>query len=203
VAGGPLSPLEDSQHTVTMDFTALPRDLPVPSDDGSADHLAGLRIPSLSFDATDGSVVELSTLRGTSIVYVYPMTGIPGVGQPDGWDLIPGARGCTAEARDFRDHFAELRAAGASSVYGLSAQSTAYQRDAVDRLHLPFAMLSDVGLRLAGAIQLPLFEVGGMQLYKRITLVVRDGVIDHAFYPIFPPDTHARAVIDWLTTFRA
>ena len=181
------------------DFTVLPTDLPEPEDDGAATHLSGRRMPSTSLPATDGRVIDLATLTGTSVVYVYPMTGVPGVEQPEGWDLIPGARGCTAEACDFRDHFVELREAGASAVFGLSAQTTDYQREAVDRLHLPFAMISDPALTLAESAGLPAFEAGGMRLYRRLTLIVRGGVIDHVFYPVFPPDTHAVAVVDWLT----
>jgi peroxiredoxin len=180
------------------DYTTLPSDLPRPADDGAADHLAGAPMPSLLLTATDGSAVELGSLSGRTVIYVYPMTGVPGVDQPEGWDLIPGARGCTAEACDFRDHFAELRAAGASAVFGLSSQATDYQREAVERLHLPFGMLADPELRLADILRLPTFEAGGMRLYKRLTLIMRDGVIEHAFYPVFPPNEHAAAVVAWL-----
>jgi len=177
----------------------LPDALPAPEDDGAADHLPGLPMPSLVLAATDGSLVDLSALRGRSIVYFYPMTGVPGVALPEGWDLIPGARGCTPESCGFRDHFAELRAAGASAVFGLSSQTTEYQREAVDRLHLPFAMLSDPEQRLVDALHLPTFDIDGRRLYKRLTLIVRDGVIEHAFYPVFPPNEHAAAIVAWLT----
>jgi peroxiredoxin len=180
------------------DFTVLPADLPEPRDDGAAAHLVGQVVPSIVFASTADGAVEIAALPGTTVIYVYPMTGVPGVEQPDGWDLIPGARGCTAEACDFRDHFAELRAAGATAVFGLSAQTTDYQLEAVDRLHLPFAMLSDSALRLAESMGLPTFEAGGMRLYRRLTLILRDGVVDHVFYPVFPPDTHAAAVVSWL-----
>lgn len=180
------------------DYATLPDDLPVPADDGAAEHLPGMPVPSATLTATDGSAVDLSTLGGRTIVYVYPMTGVPGVEQPEEWDLIPGARGCTAEACDFRDHFAELHAAGASAVFGLSSQTTDYQREAVARLHLPFGMLSDPELRMADALRLPTFEAGGMRLYTRLTLVLRDGQVEHAFYPVFPPNEHAAAVIAWL-----
>jgi peroxiredoxin len=180
------------------DFTVLPDDLPAPEDDGAAAHLTGRRLPSTVLVSTAGGTIDIAALVGTTVVYVYPMTGVPGIQQPEGWDLIPGARGCTAEACDFRDHFAELRAAGASAVFGISTQSTEYQLEAVERLHLPFAMLSDSALILAESMGLPTFEAGGMRLYRRLTLILRDGVIDHLFYPVFPPDTHASAVIEWL-----
>jgi peroxiredoxin len=180
------------------DYTALPTGLPVPEDDGAADHLRGLRMPDLTLTATNGVDVNPANLGGTTVVYIYPMTGVPGVPLPEGWDLIPGARGCTPESCGFRDHFVELQTAGASGVFGLSSQTTDYQREVADRLHLPFALLSDPGLELAGALQLPTFGVDGMRLYKRITLVVRDGLIDHVFYPVFPPNGHAEAVLAWL-----
>jgi peroxiredoxin len=181
------------------DYTDLPTGLPIPEDDGAADHLRGMRMPDLVLPATSGIDVNLACLEGAAIVYVYPMTGVPGVPLPEGWDLIPGARGCTPEACGFRDHFAELQAAGATAVFGLSSQTTNYQHEVVERLHLPFAMLSDPGLKLAEALRLPTFEVDGMRLYKRLTLVVRDGLIEHVFYPVFPTDTHAAAVETWLS----
>jgi peroxiredoxin len=190
----------------------LPDGLPVPEDDGAADHLPGTAMPALALPATDGRTVDLSAVgRSTvdrtvdlsavgaprAIVYVYPRTGRPGVDVPDAWDAIPGARGCTPESCGFRDHHAELAALGAE-VYGLSAQSTPYQAEAVERLRLPFALLSDERLALAAALRLPTFEFEGARLYRRITLVVRDGAIEHVFYPVFPPDEHAERVLEWL-----
>ncbi len=181
------------------DYTTLPDDLPVPQDDGAAAHLPGRVLPALTLPATDGSEVGLDRLGvGRTIIYIYPMTGQPGVALPEGWDEIPGARGCTPESCGFRDHYAELRAAGAERVYGLSSQDTAYQREAVERLQLPFAMLSDPGLRLADALGLPTFTVEGRRLYQRLTLVIDGGVVRHAFYPVFPPDSHAAEVLEWL-----
>jgi peroxiredoxin len=182
------------------DYTTLPTDLPVPEDDGAADHLPGTSMTDLALTATDGRSINLASLVGTTIVYLYPRTGVPDVPLPEGWDLIPGARGCTPESCGFRDHFDELRTAGASAVFGLSSQTSEYQREAVDRLHLPFAMLSDTAFELADALRLPTFETAGMRLYRRLTLVIRDGRIEHAFYPVFPPDTHAATVVDWLTS---
>lgn len=134
------------------------------------------------------------------VLYCYPMTGVPGVPSPAGWDLIPGARGCTAEACSFRDRFAELRATGATSIYGVSAQTRAEQREAAKRLHLPFPLLSDRDLALARALRLPLFTAGGRALLKRLTLVVRAGKIVKVFYPVFPPDRHAVEVLAWLAS---
>src|SRR5688500_18495056 len=160
--------------------------LPVPEDDGAADHLPGLAAPHVTLPGTSGGSVTLDALGpGRTVLYVYPMAAGPDGVVPDGWDDIPGARGCTPEACDFRDHHEDLLAAGAAGVYAVSAQDTDYQREAVDRLHLPFAMLSDSGLGLAGALHLPTFEAGGMTLFKRITLVISDGVIEHVFYPVF------------------
>lgn len=184
---------------MTDRYLSLPAGLPVPEDDGAADHLPGTAMPHLTLPATDGGTVRLDAPGpGRTVVYIYPLTGRPGTDLPAGWDAIPGARGCTPEACGFRDHHADLLAAGATRVYGLSGQDTGYQREVVDRLGLPFAMLSDPGLRLAAALRLPTFEAGGMTLYARLTLIVADGVIEHAFYPVFPPDAHAAQVLAWL-----
>jgi peroxiredoxin len=176
----------------------LPTDIPVPRDDGAARHLAGMALPDLALPATSGPPVNLSKLKGRAVLYIYPRTGVPGVDPPPGWDQIPGARGCTPQSCGFRDHFAELKALGASHVYGLSTQDTAYQREAAERLHLPFAILSDADLELARAIQLPTFATSGMTLFKRMALVIDDGVIVKAFYPVFPPDKNAEEVTAWL-----
>ncbi|WP_371783059.1 peroxiredoxin [Streptosporangium subroseum] len=177
----------------------LPADLPVPEDDGAADHLPGRRAPHVELLGTAGEPVALDALgSGRSVIYIYPLTGRPGGDLPQGWNDIPGARGCTTEACDFRDHHGELVSAGAVRVFGLSSQDDEYQREVVERLHLPFAMLSDPGLRLAGELNLPTFEADGMTLYKRLTLIIRDGVIEHVFYPVFPPNEHARQVLAWL-----
>jgi peroxiredoxin len=181
------------------DLLRLPEGLPVPADDGAASQLPGRAMPALSLPATSGGQVALDALgSGRTVVYVYPMTGRPGVDLPEGWDDIPGARGCTPESCGFRNLYTELRAAGAAQVFGLSSQPTGYQAEAVDRLHLPFAMLSDEHLALAGALGLPTFTAGGMTLYRRLTMIVTDGVIEHVFYPVFPPDRHAQEVLDWL-----
>lgn len=175
----------------------LPKELPRPVDDGAADHLAGMRLPELVLPATDGSDVDLSRLPGRWVLYVYPMTGRPGLALPDGWDGIPGARGCTPQSCGFRDHHAELKALG-TGVFGLSTQTTDYQREARDRLHLPFELLSDAALRLKQTLRLPSFSVAGMELFKRLTLVVEEGEIRKVFYPVFPPDQNAAEVLVWL-----
>ena len=179
----------------------LPDDLPVPVDDGAAAHLPGQTLPAVSLATNDGAVLALESLGRTqprTVLYVYPMTGRPGAELPDGWDAIPGARGCTPEACAFRDHHADLSAAGAD-VFGLSTQSTAEQAEAAQRLHLPFPLLSDEKLVLAGPpLSLPTFEAGGAVRYRRLTMVISDGRIEVVFYPIFPPDGHAREVLTWL-----
>jgi peroxiredoxin len=180
------------------DWTTLPDDLPVPQDDGAARHLAGSRLPSLALAATDGSQVDLAKLAGRTLVYVYPRTGRPGQPNIEGWDAIPGARGCTPQSCGFRDHFAELKALGVAHVFGLSTQDTEYQREAVERLHLPFPILSDQNLALTRAIGLPTFDIAGLTLLKRMALVIDDGVVVKVFYPVFPPDRNVLEVIAWL-----
>jgi peroxiredoxin len=178
--------------------------LPAPEDDGAADHLPGLAAPHVTLPSTSGGTVTLDAMGpGRTVLYFYPLTAGPDGNVPDGWDEIPGARGCTPEACDFRDHHEDLLAAGAAGVFGVSAQGTAYQREAAERLHLPFPLLSDSELTLAGALRLPTFEAGGTTLFTRITLVIRDGVVEHVFYPVFPPGEHAREVLAWLRTTTA
>jgi peroxiredoxin len=182
-----------------IDPMVLPPDLPVPVDDGAAAHLLGLTIPDIALRATDGRSVSLARLRrGRTVIYAYPRTGRPG--EPslvDDWDQIPGARGCTPETCGFRDHHAELRHAGAD-VFGLSTQDSEYQKELVMRLRLPFAILSDEDLKLTRAMRLPTFEAAGQTLLKRLTFVVRDGRIEHVWYPVFPPDRHAEDLLGWL-----
>ncbi|MEV4441273.1 MerR family transcriptional regulator [Streptomyces sp. NPDC049577] len=191
-------PARRGEETMT-DLHRLPAGPPVPADDGAAAHLPGLAVPGLTLPSTAGEAIRLDApVPGRTVLYLYPLTGRPDADLPEGWDVIPGARGCTPEACGFRDHHQELLAAGAARVFGLSGQTTAYQREVVERLRLPFAMLSDPALRLAEALRLPLFEAGGARLYKRLTLVVRDGLIEHVFYPVFPPGEHAGQVLEWL-----
>jgi peroxiredoxin len=182
-------------------FTVLPKDLPIPNDDGACNHLPGLALPSINLSATSGRTVNLATLPGWVVIYCYPMTGRPGVPLPDGWDQIPGARGCTPQSCAFRDHYQELTALNAQ-VFGLSTQTTEYQREAAERLHLPFELLSDSSLQFANALRLPTFDVEGMRLIKRITLIARDGKIVKHFYPVFPPDKNAEDVVAWLQSNR-
>ena len=172
--------------------------IPKPTDDGAASHLLGIQIPSIPLAATDGTTVDLSTLTGRIVVYTYPRTGIPGVENPAGWDLIPGARGCTPQSCAFRDHFAELKALGLDHLFGLSTQDSAYQREVAERLHLPFPILSDEHLILTQALRLPTFQTSRMTLLKRLTVVIHHGKIEHVFYPVFPPDQSAKEVVAWL-----
>ncbi|MBI1989793.1 MAG: peroxiredoxin [Betaproteobacteria bacterium] len=176
----------------------LPKDLPVPQDDGACGHLTGTKVPALALASTRGRWVDLSTLAGTTVVYIYPRTGRPDQEVPTGWNAIPGARGCTPQSCGFRDHHQELQALGAAELFGLSTQDTAYQQEAVERLHLAFELLSDEKLEFAQTLRLPMFEVDGMKLIKRITLIVRDGKIVKVFYPVFPSDRNADEVIEWL-----
>lgn len=158
----------------------------------------GMRLPRIALPATDGTEVDLSSLPGLIVVYAYPRTGQPGVPNPPGWDLIPGARGCTPQTCAFRDHFAELQSRGVRHVFGLSTQPTAYQQEVAARLHLPFPLLSDESLGLTTSLRLPTFRTTGMTLLKRLTLVIQDARIEHVFYPVFPPDWNAGEVVAWL-----
>jgi peroxiredoxin len=186
-------------ETMEPDYLGLPPDLPVPVDDGAARHLPGRAMPAITLPRSDGGEEYLPELGdGRTVLYLYPMTGRPGTPLPAGWDGIPGARGCTPESCGFRDHHADLLAAGAARVFGLSSQPSDYQREAVERLRLPFPMLSDQPLAVADALDLPTFTVEGMRLYRRLTMLVTGGLIEHVFYPVFPPDQHAAEVLGWL-----
>lgn len=184
-------------------YETRPGDLPVPVDDGSADHLPGSKLPAVELQSTSGTIVNLAKLDGTLVLYAYPMTGQPGKALPDGWDEIPGARGCTPQSCSFRDHMTELETAGANHVFGVSTQSTAYQAEAADRLKLPFALLADAELKLCQAMNLPRFEkeIAGENpiILKRLALIARNGVIEKVFYPVFPPEKNAEDVLEYLT----
>jgi peroxiredoxin len=176
----------------------LPPDLPEPVDDGAAGHLMGMLMPPVSLPSTTGRMVDLSNLVGRrTVLFCYPMTGVPGKPLPKGWDMIPGARGCTPQACSFRDHHQELSDLKAD-VFGVSTQTTEYQREMADRVHLPFQILSDAEFKLCDALRLPTFEVDGMRLVKRLTLIVRAARIEHVFFPVFPPNESADQVTRWL-----
>ncbi len=177
--------------------------IPAPTDDGGARHLTGAALPDIALAATDGTAINLARLPGRTVVFLYPRTGRPGqIGLVDTWDQIPGARGCTPQSCGFRDLHADLQAAGASRVFGLSTQDTAYQQEAVSRMHLPFAMLSDEALALAHALRLPTMQVGGLTLLNRMAWIIDNGRITHVFYPVFPPDQNAADVLIWLRAHR-
>ncbi len=175
----------------------LPTDLPVPQDDGACNHLVGMPLPNVALLATDGSMVNLSQLAGRLVIYCYPMTGQPNVPLPEGWDQIPGARGCTPQSCAFRDHYQELQALHAN-VFGLSVQSTEYQREMATRLHLPFQVLSDEQYQFQKALNLPTFVAAGMTLLKRVTLISHQGRIEAVHYPIFPSDSDPAWVLNYL-----
>ncbi|HEY6055244.1 MAG TPA: peroxiredoxin [Gaiellaceae bacterium] len=175
----------------------MPEGLPVPVDDGAADHLKGVEVPAVRLPSSQGEVDLAELAGGLAVVYVYPRTGKPGVPSPEGWDATPGARGCTPQSCAFRDHAAELASLGAR-VVGLSAQPLADQVEFAEREHIPYPVVSDERLQLAEAIGLPTFEIAGLRLYKRLTFVARAGRIEHVFYPVFPPDRNAGDVVSWL-----
>lgn len=180
------------------DFYTLPENLPVPVNDGACNHLTGMRLPLVALRSTSGEMVNLSTIEGTVVIYCYPRTGRPDKDPTPGWNEIPGARGCTPQSCAFRDHHRELKALDAA-VYGLSTQTTAYQKEMVSRLHLPFPVLSDANLEFTRALNLPTFVVESVTLIKRLTLIAHDGVISKVFYPVFPPDKNPDEVIAWLS----
>lgn len=178
-------------------FEKLPQSIPVPIDDGACNHLVNQALPSILLSSTEGKDVDLSAISGRIVIYCYPMTGQPSSALPNGWDEIPGARGCTPQSCAFRDRDRELKQLK-TQVYGISTQSTEYQLEAVKRLYLPFELLSDRYLQFANSLKLPIFEIENKQLIKRVTLIAQDGKIIKVFYPIFPPNKNADEVIEWL-----
>lgn len=177
----------------------LPDDLPEPVDDGTADHLAGSTVPSIVLTSTDNEEIDLSMMSSRTVVYAYPMSGPDNTGLPDNWDSIPGARGCSPQHCSLRDHHEDLQALGVD-VYGLATQPVDYLRSEVGRLHLPYPLLSDDDLVFADAVGLPRFDVqaAGRVVLKRTTLIISGGVVEHVFYPVFPPHQSAQQVMEWL-----
>lgn len=175
----------------------LPPGLPIPLDDGACNHLPGKPIPPVTLAATNGTRISLKDLKGLVVIYCYPMTGRPDIKLPDGWEQIPGARGCTPQSCSFRDHYSELQKLN-TTVFGLSTQATDYQKEAKERLHLPYDLLSDTKLEFAKALQLPFLLVDNMTLIKRVTLIFYKGKIVKYFYPVFPPDKNIDQVIAWI-----
>ena len=184
---------------IPTNYQELPADLPIPVDDGATRHLIGTRLPDVALQATNGKTINLGEIKKKLVIYCYPMTGQPNVALPDGWDQIPGARGCTPQSCSYRDHYQELKALGAE-VIGLSVQSTAYQKEMADRLHLPFPVVSDEDYQFQKALNLPTFVAAGMTLLKRVTLIANHGVIETVHYPIFPSDSDPAWVMDYLKT---
>ena len=183
-------------------ISSIPANLPIPSDDGACEHLENMLMPDVSLWSTDDQKINLSRLSGWNVIFCYPMTGRPGVAIPEGWVQIPGAAGCTPQACSYRDNHAELKRNGVG-VYGISTQTSEAQKEASNRLGLPYPLLSDVDHSLSSALKLPLLEVGGLKLIKRLTLILKDGVIKKCFYPVFPPDKNVVDVIDWLSENQA
>jgi len=183
---------------MSTDFSSLPADLPVPVDDGAAERLPGSEVPAVALPSTLGGELDLAeAARERLVVYVYPRTGVPGEPSPDGWDDIPGARGCTPQSCAFRDAQEELARHGATLI-GISAQTPEEQAEFAQREHIAYPLLSDHDLALADAMGLPTFEAGGQRLFKRLTFVAEQGRIAKVFYPVFPPDRNAAEVLAWL-----
>jgi len=179
------------------DYASTPENLPVPQDDGAANHLHGSHLPAVALASTQGGRVDMSALNGYAVIYCYPMTGVPGVALPEGWDQIPGARGCTPQNLAYRDHYEQLQELGVR-VFGLSTQATDYQQEMAARLHLPFAVLSDADMAFTNAMRLPTFQTAGMQLLKRLTLITQNAQVVAVKYPIFPSNSDAEWALNWL-----
>jgi peroxiredoxin len=182
-------------NLLKVDWSTIPQ----PKDDGGASHLMGMAMPSVILAPTSGNPVNLSILAGRTVLYIYPMTGQPNVPLPEGWDLIPGARGCTPQSCAFRDHYEELKSLSVNFLFGLSTQASDQQIEAAARLHLPFPLLSDAKLHFADALKLPRFKIKGHTFLKRLTMIIENGFIKHVIYPVFPPDQNAEILIKWLS----
>ena len=184
---------------MNQNLSQLPADLPIPLDDGQAAHLVGMDLPNFSLPSTSGQNFnfDINSDPKRLVIYVYPLTGQPNVALPEGWDEIPGARGCTPQACDFSDNYQQFQRLH-TQVFGLSTQTSDYQLELKKRLHLPFNLLSDSDYKLKQFLNLPTFKVGELTLYKRLTLIIEQGIIKQVFYPVFPPNQHALQVLVWL-----
>ena len=180
-----------------MNYTSVPDNLPEPVDDGAANHLKGMQLPSISMPSTSGQLIKLDTIQGWLVIYCYPMTGVPGVPLPANWDQIPGARGCTPQSNAYKEVHPQLRAMGVE-IFGLSTQTTAYQQELAERLQLPFAILSDHQLEFQQALKLPTFESAQNTLLKRLTMIAKDGVVQAVHYPVFPSHADAAWTLAYL-----
>lgn len=181
---------------------SIPADLPIPIDDGACEHLENMQMPNVSLSSTDDQQINLSSLSGWNVIFCYPMTGRPGFAIPEGWVQVPGAAGCTPQACSYRDNHTELKRNGIG-VYGISTQTSEAQKEAADRLRLPYPLLSDADHSFSSALKLPLLEAGGLKLIRRLTLILKDGVIKKCFYPVFPPDKNVVEVMSWLSENQA
>jgi peroxiredoxin len=178
-----------------MNLYQLPDDLPTPKDDGACNHLTGIKFPQIELICTNERSINPGKQAGYSVIYIYPMTGQPNVSLAEGWDSIPGARGCTPQSCSFRDSHNDLKKH--TTIYGLSSQNTAYQQEAKSRLQLPFELISDSDFLLKKALSLPTFIFDGIERYKRLTLIIQNNVIKKIFYPVFPPDKNAENILNW------
>jgi peroxiredoxin len=176
---------------------SIPKDLPIPLNDGACEHLEKMLLPNVSLWSTDNQEITLSCLSGWNVIFCYPMTGRPGFAIPEGWVQIPGAAGCTPQVCSYREHHSEFKR-NSVGVYGISTQTPEAQKEAVNRLELSYPLLSDANHSFSSALKLPLLEVGGLKLIKRLTLILNNGVIKKCFYPVFPPDKNVVEVMDWL-----
>lgn len=186
-----------NSHSPLDVLSSIPEDLPIPANDGMCEHLENMWLPDISLMSTDDQKINLSSLSGWNVVFCYPMTGRPGFSIPEGWVQIPGAAGCTPQVCSYRENHSEFKRNGVG-IYGISAQTSEAQKEAVNRLELPYSLLSDADHSFSSALRLPLLEVGGLKLIKRLTLIFKDGEIKKCFYPVFPPDKNVVEVVAWL-----
>lgn len=181
------------QDLLNVDWSKVPQ----PTDDGKTNHLIGMALPQISLTATNGEQIDLSTYKDYTVVFVYPRTGQPGLAPLlDNWNEIPGALGCTPQSCSFRDNFTYFKQ-HKINVFGMSVQDTAYQNELVQRLHLPYQILSDDKFQLTNYLRLPTFQAGQIKLLKRMSIIIHNGNIKHVIYPVFPPDKNAALVIEW------
>ncbi|MCW9059411.1 MAG: peroxiredoxin [Gammaproteobacteria bacterium] len=193
--------MQDIQSPPDVIFS-IPANAPIPSDDGACEHLENMLMPDVSLWSTDDQKINLSRLSGWNVIFCYPMTGRPGVSIPEGWIQIPGAAGCTPQACSYRDNHTELKRSGVG-VYGISTQTSEAQKEASNRLGLPYPLLSDANFSFSLALKLPLLEVGNFKLIKRLTFILKDGMIKKCFYPVFPPEKNVVEVLAWLSENQA
>ncbi|SBT41913.1 winged helix-turn-helix transcriptional regulator [Micromonospora auratinigra] len=162
--------------------------------------LVDRRVPAMTLARHDGGTESPAPPGRWTVLYLFPGAFAPGAqGLPPAWGEIPGAVGCTLESRTYADRYELFRAAGAE-VRGVSTQRPDQLAAFVAHARLPYPLLSDEDGRLAAGLLLPTFRAGGVDRFKRLTLLVDPTAVVRAVQ--FPVTDPAGSVDEMLTEVR-